>query len=46
MKTMYLREGTVVKKNTIVSASNKLTPELDLMSEGMSFAFVLTDFYA
>jgi hypothetical protein len=46
MKTMYLMEGTVIKKNTIVSASNKMTPELDLMSYGMSFAFILTDFYA
>jgi hypothetical protein len=30
MKTMFLREGTVIKKNTIVDSSNDLMPPINL----------------
>lgn len=45
MKTMFLREGTVIKKNTIVDSTNGLMPAVNLTGMGMSIAFALTDFY-
>jgi hypothetical protein len=46
MRIMIERTGTVIKKNTIIAASNSLTPALDLTDKGVSFAFAMTDIYA
>jgi len=46
LNDMILKNLTVVKKNTLVSASNSYVPPEFISAKNISFAFVLSDYYA
>ena len=46
LNDMVLRNLTVVKKNTLVSASNSYVPPELISAKNITFAFMLSDFWA
>lgn len=45
-RDLVLRNQTQIQKNTIVSISNSYSPPEDLSMKNITFAFMLSDFYA
>ncbi len=46
LRDMLLRNLSAVKKNSLVNISNSYTPPEDISAKNISFAFMMSDFYA
>jgi len=46
LNDMIYKNLTVVKKNTLVAASNSYVPPESISSKNITFAFMLSDFWA